>query len=146
MIHLAEVTKENIYSKPIVTEELSCYFNFKFSPSLMIDIDRNECFEALCEILEEDYSAVKTYTGKDGLEHRSLKMKISPDVKIFNEEKKEVFDKFKGDLSKLLRNVNVRLVFKAIKYNFKKESGVSLKVIQIQIKPREKEVLPCMFD
>jgi len=130
---IEKVNEDNLMNNHFMTSGfINAYIDTAFeTPTMKIDIDKNEQFERLSELLPQ---SVKNWTDKEEKEHRTLVMKMSKYMKVFDEKQNELvnFDWKKAN------NKVFKFIFKIVPTKFNKQTYISPRITEIVIKDKPK--------
>jgi hypothetical protein len=130
-------------SKPYVTEYMNVFYNpasKTFKASLSADVTNDELFEKLKVMAEQIETKTPFKPNKENTK-MYVRFSISNELKVFNEDKKEI-----KDFGDMFRKNSAKLIFSINKYSVSGKRGLSFKVHQIQLKPKENHFAECLFD
>ena len=141
---ISDVTEQTLFDGLIQTEFLNCYHkkHENFKPTINVSVANNEELSIFANICEE-FLRKKSNNFNAVTKNDYIKFKVHPEMKVYDDKKKEI-PRF--NLEEICKNNELRLIFKVNKYEFQKKDGLTLKVIQCQIRPKKHEVMSCMFD
>lgn len=149
MVKLSEITRVDVLNTPIQSNWLRFYVDTNYEPVIKV---YSEDVVALGEMIDQllvdgfvkfdKYNkCVKSYE-KDGTTYKFVKMKFSKNCKFYDENKKEILN----GLIKM-KSSEVRVIFQCQKYSYKNQNGISMRVHQVQMKPRKTiNDVPFLFD
>ena len=129
-----------------VTNWINVYYNKhqRYGKSLTITLN-----DKVIDPLHVFFSDLESFYGCKIIKHNKqgdksyVSVKIKDDsAKYYDIDKKLVLKLNEEDIYK--RNI-VRLVFSVKQYNIDNKSGITLKLVQTQYKPREKQTFDCLF-
>lgn len=158
-VNVDDITISNGYvmyeDEPLVlkTDWMSCFYDDKFGSAINCPITRDQPLGSIMRkidtIVGESLPAkmkqillLKKYVDKEGVKHYSLKPKIAY-TNVFNGDKTAITT---ADISGF-QPLECRMIFSFPKVKkYKQYYGVVLACKQMQVRKKQRDIAPCLFD